>query len=76
LLAEVYLAMTRGQDSLEIAAGGGELSSRTEMRSEWPPTSLTVLAPTTDELGAHQEVLAAIARETRKPALWEHPSSA
>jgi DNA polymerase-3 subunit epsilon len=76
LLAEVYLAMTRGQDSLEIAAGGGELGSLTEMRSEWPPTSLTVLAPTTDELGAHREVLAAIARETRKPALWEHPSSA
>jgi DNA polymerase-3 subunit epsilon len=76
LLAEVYLAMTRGQDSLEIAAGAGELGNQTEMRSDWPPSGLAVLAPTADELGAHQEVLAAIARETRKPTLWEHPSSA
>lgn len=73
LLADVYLAMTRGQDSLEIsvssstAGGAGRGDS---LSGDWPPARLKVVVATADELSAHQEVLAAIARESKKPALW------
>lgn len=72
LLADVYLAMTRGQDSLEIAiaapsndAGAGDSSS-----DEWPPAGLRVLLAGPDEVAAHDELLAVIAKESRKPAIW------
>jgi DNA polymerase-3 subunit epsilon len=75
LLAEVYLAMTRGQDSLEIASADGQVNSGGEFRHDWPPPGLLVQPPSAEELAAHEAVLAAIARESRKPALWEHLSS-
>lgn len=71
LLADVYLAMTRGQDSLEIAltpvvdaldASGG--------LEQWPPGGLVVIAADDDELRAHRELLAAIEAQNRRPALW------
>lgn len=68
LLAEVYLAMTRGQNSLEmdfdspavgIAAAGGR---------QRPP--LRVLAASEDELAEHARVLAEIAKESKGKCLW------
>ena len=71
LLADVYLAMTRGQDTLEIAIGPS-IDTFDEMvaSGQWPPGGLVVLAASDDELRAHREVLEAIAAQTRKPALW------
>jgi DNA polymerase-3 subunit epsilon len=78
LLADVYLAMTRGQDSLEIAlaapatdAGPGDSSI-----DEWPPAGLRVLPAAPDEVAAHDELLAAIAKESKKPALWSDSAQA
>jgi len=71
LLADVYLAMTRGQDSLEIAlhvsadaanAGGDD--------SPWPPEGLVVLAADDRELYAHEALLKGIEKEAKGPALW------
>ncbi|MFT4100006.1 MAG: DNA polymerase III subunit epsilon [Burkholderiaceae bacterium] len=71
LLAEVYLAMTRGQDSLAIVDGvdaGGDSSSGDD--GPWPPSGLRVLAAGEAALAAHEATLAAIAKEARKPAVW------
>ncbi len=71
LLADVYLAMTRGQDSLEIAIGTGiELRDAFGDGDSWPPAGLVVLRVTDDELRAHREILATIEAQSRKPALW------
>lgn len=71
LLADVYLAMTRGQDSLEIAlVGAHETADGAQADGSWPPAGLVVLRADEAELLAHEGLLAAIARDARKPALW------
>ena len=68
LLAEVYLAMTRGQESLimeldvpppaaSLAAGGGR-------------PALAVLRANAAELAEHERVLAEIAKESRGKCVW------
>lgn len=72
LLADVYLAMTRGQDSLEIApvSPSAARGVQDSVAEAWPPASLKVLVASDEECAAHDEILAAIARESKKPALW------
>ena len=73
LLADVYLAMTRGQESLIMtleepvpgsAEAGGVLAER-------PP--LAVLRPSDEELAAHEAVLKDIAKGTKGVCLWIPP---
>ena len=75
LLAEVYLTMTRGQETLTIdmappsaaaARGAGEAAADLA----GPRTSVGTVAPTAAELAAHQEYLAALDRESRGRCLW------
>ncbi len=71
LLADVYLAMTRGQDSLEIAIGPAlDGCDRAGALEQWPPRGLAVLRASPEELHAHRVLLEAIAAQNRKPALW------
>jgi DNA polymerase-3 subunit epsilon len=71
LLADVYLAMTRGQDSLEIALHGGSARAQTsDDASGWPPVGLRVVSPLPQESQAHLDYLAGIAKEAKRPALW------
>ncbi len=69
LLAEVYLAMTRGQESLTIdivvpmALVDGALA--TEVLA-----SVRVLAPSPNELDLHQAYLAELQRESRGACVW------
>jgi DNA polymerase-3 subunit epsilon len=71
LLADVYLAMTRGQDSLEIplhtaadaAAAGG-------IDGDWPPAGLIVVEADDAERFAHEAMLKGIVKEAKGPALW------
>ena len=69
LLAEVYLAMTRGQESLTIdivvpmAIVDGTLAAETL-------ASVRVLLPSADELDLHQAYLAELQRECRGACLW------
>jgi DNA polymerase-3 subunit epsilon len=76
LLAEVYLAMTRGQESLIIALeepvpgsaeAGGVLIER-------PP--LAVLRASAEELAAHEQVLKDIVKATKGTCLWLAPEPA
>lgn len=67
LLAEVYLAMTRGQESLMIALDGGAAASFA-FTGERPP--IRVLAPSAEELAEHERVLAEIDKESGGKTLW------
>ena len=70
LLADVYLAMTRGQDSLEIAIGDGRDASAALSAAQWPPAGLLVVRAGADEIAEHAAALAAIACEAKDGALW------
>ncbi|MCU0840802.1 MAG: DNA polymerase III subunit epsilon [Thiobacillaceae bacterium] len=67
LLAEVYLAMTRGQDTLAI-----EQIAPPSMRSSQAGGrgSLRILAATPEERTAHAEYLAAMAKECGEAPAW------
>jgi len=69
LLAEVYLAMTRGQDALgmdmdsEDGGGSGDIDFSA-------PLSTFVLTASADEEAEHAKVLTAVAKDAKGPALW------
>ena len=68
LLAEVYLAMTRGQESLII-----DLSPAVQAVVAMDALALPavrVLEPSAGEWAAHREYLAGIAREARGGCIW------
>ncbi len=72
LLADVYLAMTRGQDSLEIGLHAPAASGQPRPGDRpWPPSGLLVMQPSPDEWQAHRSLLAAIAKDAKGPSLWE-----
>ncbi|MCC4116574.1 DNA polymerase III subunit epsilon [Aromatoleum toluclasticum] len=77
LLAEVYLAMTRGQESLmmllddDSPMGGVDASGSPIER---PP--LRVLRPTPDEQAAHDRVLQDISKANKGACLWIAPAPA
>ncbi|MCX8087479.1 MAG: DNA polymerase III subunit epsilon [Rhodocyclaceae bacterium] len=68
LLAEVYLAMTRGQESLmmELEVGGAEALGFA--RGERPP--IRVVAASAEELLAHERVLTEIDQASGGKTLW------
>jgi DNA polymerase-3 subunit epsilon len=68
LLAEVYLAMTRGQNSLEIAFEAPRVARGTAPERPRPP--LRVLEASAGELAEHARVLGEIARECKGTPLW------
>jgi len=69
LLADVYLALTRGQDSLmiELEAPGNRLEELA-VRSNAAP--LVVLHATDEELTAHETLLTDIEKESKGACLW------
>jgi DNA polymerase III subunit epsilon len=72
LLAEVYLAMTRGQESLTIDMGAGPsvYNAVDSSRAATLRAILVVLGPTPDELRAHDAYLAALERDSKGKCLW------
>ncbi|MGE7994141.1 DNA polymerase III subunit epsilon [Pseudomonas sp. NPDC089554] len=76
LLADVYLAMTGGQTSLSLAGHGGEDdagqgSGGSEIRRIVGRQPGPVLQASAEELEAHAERLAAIAKSAGAPAMWQ-----
>ncbi len=74
LLAEVYLAMTRGQESLVIdmlgeTAGTSDVMSPRAMVS-FESMSLPVIAADADELSAHQALLDDIDKAIKGTSVW------
>jgi DNA polymerase-3 subunit epsilon len=69
LLADVYLAMTRGQNTLSMdveieSAGGGELIEA------GPLGEIIVLAAADDELAEHDNMLAALDKGVKGECVW------
>ncbi|TBR08646.1 MAG: DNA polymerase III subunit epsilon [Rugosibacter sp.] len=71
LLAEVYLAMTRGQNSLTMDFAAPTASMTTTGISGRPP--LKVLRASEAELADHARVLAEIGKESKGKCLWRLP---
>jgi DNA polymerase III subunit epsilon len=72
LLAEVYLAMTRGQNSLAML--DVDPASKTGVGLDgiaWPPTNLIVVKPNEKEQLAHQALLKGMHKEAKGITLWE-----
>jgi DNA polymerase-3 subunit epsilon len=69
LLADVYLAMTRGQNTLsmdvEVEANGGGI-----VLEAGPLGDILVLPASADELAAHDDVLAALDKGVKGECIW------
>ena len=70
LLADVYIHMTRGQESLVIDLGGGPAGAGEVARQDFSHLRLPVLAPDPDELAAHEALLAALDQESKGRTVW------
>lgn len=73
LLGEVYLAMTRGQESLTIDMGMGMAklaAAGPALRNPADRPALLVIAASPDELAAHYAYLEALDRESKGGCLW------
>jgi len=71
LLAEVYIRMTRGQDSLVIdVAHGASAGTHAAWAVDLATFELLVIEPTDDELAAHAAVLADLDKASGGRTLW------
>jgi DNA polymerase-3 subunit epsilon len=71
LLAEVYLSMTRGQNSLTMDLGTEEEVNAGDGKLELAPLSeVIVLAASEDELALHEDVLNQLDKEARGSCVW------
>jgi DNA polymerase-3 subunit epsilon len=71
ILAEVYVAMTRGQESLimELAKDAAGLSAAVEADLA-PRRSLLILHASAEELAQHEQLLAAVQKDSKGKCLW------
>ena len=70
LLAEVYLAMTRGQESLAIELDAAVAPAGAGARPRGPRPRLAVLCANPEEAAAHAGVLGEIAKESKGKLVW------
>jgi DNA polymerase-3 subunit epsilon len=76
LLAEVWLAMTRGQETLAMELAvvttrqDGVVAGVVSLGATVRSVPLVVIEPTAEELAAHREYLAALEKETGGRCLW------
>ena len=70
LLAEVYIRMTRGQNSLVIDAGELSAAQVALDAIDFSRLDLCVIAASADELGAHESLLRDIDKASGGRAVW------
>jgi DNA polymerase III subunit epsilon len=75
LLADVYLAMTRGQNSLTMDVAQEE-GTGGELLEAVPLGEITVLPASSEELCAHEEVLAGLDKNVKGSCVWRDYSPA
>lgn len=73
LLAEVYIRMTRGQNSLVIDANEAAAQQLTELAIDFSRYELLVLAANGDEAAAHEAVLASLDKASGGKTVWRTP---
>jgi len=70
LLAEVYIRMTRGQESLVIDAADALQAEVALSTADFSKLPLLVLQPDADELQAHEAVLAELDKASNGKTVW------
>jgi len=70
LLAEVYLAMTRGQEDLTIDLIDYTVNNDDAGQPKALPTNLKLMAASPDDCKAHEQILADIAKASKKDPVW------
>jgi DNA polymerase-3 subunit epsilon len=72
LLADVWLAMTRGQDALDIGVASAPASALPATANA-VQAALRVIRASDEELAAHAALCARIEKESKGQCLWLHP---
>jgi DNA polymerase-3 subunit epsilon len=70
LLAECYLAMTRGQESLMMELEAPAAAAAAAAGLILDVSKLIVQSATSEELLSHEQYLDAMEKESRGPSLW------
>jgi DNA polymerase-3 subunit epsilon len=70
LLAEVYVAMTRGQEDLSIDLIDYTVGADASGHAKALPTDLKVLAASDDDIVEHERILTEIAKASKKDPVW------
>ena len=70
LLAEVYIRMTRGQNSLVIDGGDGGSAQAALEAVDFAALQLSIIVADDDESAAHQKVLAELDKASGGKTLW------
>ena len=76
LLAEVYIRMTRGQDSLVIDAGDAMMAEMAARPIDFSRLALVVIAADADDLAGHAAMLAEIDKASGGHVVWRMPPEA
>jgi len=77
LLAEVYIAMTRGQEDLSIDLIDYTVDyEEMESSSKSLPTTLKLIPASADEIAQHEKILGEIAKSSKKDPVWSSLLSA
>jgi DNA polymerase-3 subunit epsilon len=75
LLAECYLAMTRGQESLVMGLETPAAAAAALAAMQVDASNLIVLPAAPDEIALHERYLDAMEKEAKGPALWRRLAS-
>lgn len=77
LLAEVYLAMTRGQNSLTIDLAAEETNTQNDSAiADAPLAEIIVLQAMEDELAEHEALLDKLDKDCKGTSVWRSPAPA
>jgi DNA polymerase III subunit epsilon len=76
LLAECYLAMTRGQESLMMELEAPAAAAAAAAGLILDVSKLLVLRPSAEELAAHEQYLDALEKDAKAPSLWRRLETA
>ena len=71
LLAEVYVAMTRGQEDLTIDLIDYSANLDASGQTKPLPSNLMVMAASPEDCKLHEQILAEIAKASKKDPVWE-----
>ena len=70
LLAEVYVAMTRGQEDLSIDLIDYTVGADASGHAKPLPTDLKIMTASEDDLAQHEKILTEIAKTSKKDSVW------
>ena len=70
LLAEVYVAMTRGQEDLSIDLIDYTVGADASGHAKALPTNLKVITAAAEDLQLHEKILAEIVKASKKDPIW------